>query len=146
MDNKQSLYKHSLLKHYRHPHNKCEGEIQGADLIQRGSNPRCGDDIEIGLYLDQQRVHVDQVKFRGRGCSVCIASSSMMTQTVSGRSVDEARKLSGEMKDWLQGSNGDENIDLPDDLQTLDAVREYPARRRCVLLPWEALADALEQI
>ncbi len=146
MENKHSLYKDTLMKHYRHPHNKCEGEIEGADIVQRGANPRCGDDIEIGLYLDQQHVQVDQVKFRGRGCSVCIASTSMMTQAVSGRSIEEVRKLSGEMKDWFQNSNGHDIADPPDDLQALDAVREYPARRKCVLLSWEALADALDEL
>lgn len=139
-----SLYKETLLQHYRHPHNKCQGEIEGADIVRRGANPRCGDEIEVGIYLDQDRVK--QVKFRGRGCSVCIASSSMMTEAVSGHPADEARQLCDDMRQWFQHGEGEDLSAPPSDLQALNAVREYPARRRCVLLSWEALADALAAI
>jgi len=139
-----SLYKETLLKHYRHPHNRCDGELQGADVVRRGDNPRCGDEVEVGLYLLDG--HLSKVKFRGRGCSVCIASSSMMTEAVSGHSTDEARQLCREMQDWFRQGDGTGLAPPPEDLQALSAVREYPARRRCVLLPWEALADALDTI
>jgi len=139
-----SLYKDILLKHYRHPHNKSDGELQGADVVRRGGNPRCGDEIEVGLYLHDDRL--EQVKFRGRGCSVCIASSSMMTEAVSGHTTDEARQLCQDMQGWFQQGEGASLSAPPDDLQALSAVREYPARRRCVLLSWEALADALDAI
>ncbi len=139
-----SLYKETLLRHYRHPHNRCDGELQGADIVRRGDNPRCGDEIEVGLYLHDGRLA--QVKFRGRGCSVCIASSSMMTEVVQGRSTEEARQLCIDMQAWFQKGDGGELTEPPEDLQALSAVREYPARRRCVLLSWEALEDALGSI
>lgn len=139
-----SLYKEVLLEHYRHPHNKCEGELEGADVVRRGSNPRCGDEVEVGLYLQGGRV--EKVRFRGRGCSVCIASSSMMTEAVSGRFTDEARQLCADMRRWFQQGDGDDISAPPEGLLALSAVRAYPARRRCVLLSWEALADALDEI
>jgi nitrogen fixation NifU-like protein len=139
-----SLYKETLLKHYRHPHNRCDGELQGADVVRRGGNPRCGDEVEVGLYLHDGRLA--KVKFRGRGCSVCIASSSMMTDAVSGQSTEEARQLCHHMQDWFQQGDGTDLAPPPEDLQALSAVREHPARRRCVLLSWEALADALDAI
>ena len=139
-----SLYKETLLRHYRQPHNKCEGELLGADIVRRGDNPSCGDEVEVGLYLHDG--HLAQVKFRGRGCSVCIASSSMMTGAVQGRSVKEARQLCADMRAWFQKGDGYQLTEPPEDLQALSAVREYPARRRCVLLSWEALDDALGSI
>ena len=87
-----------------------------------------------------------EVKFRGRGCSVCIASSSMMTEAVSGQSVDDARHMCEDMQHWFQQGEGEGLAAPPADLQALSAVREYPARRRCVLLSWEALADALDAV
>ena len=138
------LYKDILLEHYRHPHNRCDGELQGADVVRRGANPRCGDEVEIGLYLNGDRV--DNVKFRGRGCSVCIASASMMTKAVSGRPVDDARHLCRDMQQWFGQGDGAEVSTPPEGLSALSAVREYPARRRCVLLSWEALADALDGV
>lgn len=139
-----SLYKETLLRHYRHPHNRCEGELQGADIVRRGANPRCGDEIEVGLYLHGD--DLAQVKFRGRGCSVCIASSSMMSEATQGLSAKDARQLCADMQAWFQAGDGGQLKDPPADLQALSAVREYPARRRCVLLSWEALDDALDSI
>ncbi len=135
-----SLYKETLLKHYKHPLNKSDDGLAGADITQRGSIPRCGDDIEIGLYLDGDVI--EQVKFRGRGCSVCIASTSMMTEAASGQSKAAASKLQQQMTAWLQGTQ--DTFEPPNDLGALSAVRDHPARKKCVLLPWQALANALD--
>ena len=133
------IYKDVLLEHFRDPRNK--GELAGAAMIRRGSNPRCGDDIEVGLFLDGDIL--ESVKFRGRGCSLCIASASLMTGAVSGKSRAEAQRLCEQMQSWLGHGAGAHRADPPGDLQALSAVRAYPARRRCVLLAWEALCDAL---
>ena len=134
----EALYKDVLLDHFRHPRNK--GDLAGADVVRRGSNPRCGDDIEVGLFLHGSQLGV--VKFRGRGCSVCIAASSMMTEAVKGRSCGEARRLCTDMQAWF-GTQGAQATELPGELNALAAVRAYPARRRCVLLAWQALSEAL---
>lgn len=134
-----TLYKEVLLEHFHHPRNK--GDLKGADMVRRGSNPRCGDDVEVGVFMHGNQL--ETVKFRGRGCSVCIAASSMMTEVVSGSSRSEARHLCEQMQTWFGRGDGAEVAEPPHDLQALAAVRDYPARRRCVLLSWEALADAL---
>jgi nitrogen fixation NifU-like protein len=134
-----TLYKDLLLEHFRHPRNK--GGLQGADVVRRGSNPRCGDDIEVGLFVQGDRL--ERVKFRGRGCSVCIASASLMTEAVGGNNVDEARSLCGQMQAWFGDAPDTAVAEPPLDLQALAAVHDYPARRRCVLLSWQALSDAL---
>lgn len=134
-----SLYKDVLLGHFRNPRNK--GELDGAAVVRRGSNPRCGDDIEVGIFMAGSRI--DQVRFRGRGCSVCIASASMMTEAVAGHTSDETRHLCAQMHHWFGQGTGEDMTNPPPELEALSAVREYPARRRCVLLSWEALADAL---
>jgi nitrogen fixation NifU-like protein len=140
----QSVYKEQLLQHYRHPHNRQDGPLSDADIVRRGSNPRCGDEIEVGLYLEGDRI--SEVRFRGRGCSVCIASSSMMAEAVSGREQADVVTLCDGMRDWFNQGEGTAVQDPPASLSALAAVREYPARRRCVLLSWEALADALEAV
>lgn len=138
------LYKDILLRHYRQPRNRCDGEMKDADIVRRGANPRCGDEIEVGLYLDGEQLR--EVRFRGRGCSVCIASSSMMTEAVSGRPATDARHLCEDMREWFRQGDGEGLTAPPSDLQALSAVREYPARRRCVLLSWDALSDALDAV
>ena len=135
-----SLYKGVLKDHYRHPRN-C-GDLGDADVVRRGTNPRCGDDVEVGIYYEGELLR--QVRFRGRGCSVCIASASMMTEAVAWKSRRAALQLAEEMKQWFGSGEGSQVPDPPESLRALSAVRGYPARRRCVLLAWEALDDALD--
>jgi len=137
-----SLYKEILLNHFRHPRNK--GRLPKADLVARGRNPRCGDDIEIEVKLQGDRL--DQVMFSGRGCSVCMASASIMTSEVVGKSIGVARDLCQTMdKLFNEGEKQEEALamKLEGDLNVLSAVKEVPARRHCVLLSWQALSDAL---
>jgi nitrogen fixation NifU-like protein len=137
-----TLYKDILLEHSRHPRNK--GELEGADVVCRGSNPRCGDEVEVGLFMQGDRLQ--SVRFRGRGCSVCMASSSLMTEAVSGRSRSEARDLCQQMQAWFTPGDGADVAEPLPALGALEAVRGYPARRRCVLLSWEALSEALASL
>ena len=130
-----SIYKDVLMDHYRNPRNR--GDLSDTDVIRRGSNPRCGDDIEVGVNFNGGKL--TRVMFRGRGCSVCIASASMMTEAVNGRSKEDAHQLVEAMNIWFT-SRGDKPSES---LQALEAVREHSARKRCVLLAWEALGDVL---
>jgi len=138
----ESLFKKVLLDHFHHPRNK--GDLAGADVVRRGSNPRCGDEVEVGLYVDGGRI--DQVRFRGRGCSVCIASASMMTEAVSGKEASEVRQLCASVQGWFGQASDNRSQPIPAELEPLSAVRAYPARRRCVLLSWDALSDAVDAL
>ena len=140
----ESLYKEALLQHYRHPSNKSDDGLADADIVRRGSNPRCGDEIEVGLYLEQD--YIKQVKFRGRGCSICIASASMMTEVVADSSQAEADELCHHVTAWFSGESGDNRPEPPATLLALSAVRQHRARHKCVLLSWEALSEALADI
>lgn len=133
-----SLNKEILMDHYRSPRNRAA--LGDADVVRRGSNPRCGDELEIGVNFDGGMLQ--QVRFRGRGCSVCIASASMMTEAVTGQRREEAHRLYERMKAWFSADDVGARAPL-ESLQPLAAVRGQSARRRCVLLAWEALNDAL---
>ncbi len=140
--NAQSLYREVLLDHYHHPRNR--GDLVDVDVIRRGSNPRCGDEIEVGIKLSGDVL--TNVQFRGRGCSICIASASLMTEAVAGIERRRAHELSMRISDWIAGPEGNEEPELSEPLQALGAVRANPARRRCVLLAWEALGEALASL
>lgn len=108
--------------------------------VHRGRNPRCGDDLEIGVDFDGDTLR--RVRFRGRGCSICIVSASMMTEAAIGQSREEVRGLTDFMHRWF--ADGDvQDDDAPELLRPLSLVRKFPARRRCVLLAWEALNETL---
>ncbi len=133
--------KQVLMDHYRHPRNR--GDLRGMDAIRRGHNPRCGDEVEVGVSFNADRV--TRVLFRARGCSICIASASMMTEVATGKSVDEIAATSKGLRQWFDTGGDEPDVPLPPPLAALSAVRHQSARTRCVLLPWDALDDALEQ-
>lgn len=132
------LYKDHLLDHFKNPRNKSNAEFTDKSYIKRGSNPRCGDDIEIGFNIIDN--HIEAIEFRGRGCSVCLASASMMTEALADSSVKEAGSLALKMSNWVAG----EDVLMPEQLQPLSAVKHHPARKKCVMLCWNALHEGLE--
>lgn len=135
----EAQFKTILMDHYRYPRNR--GRLAQAHVTKRGSNPRCGDDVEVAVRFHDDRLA--QVVFEGRGCSVCIASASMMTEAVTGRTREQASALYREIATWFSETSQSPRIEGADFLQALSAVQRYPARQRCVLLAWQALNEAL---
>jgi nitrogen fixation NifU-like protein len=135
-----TAYREALLDHYRNPRNR--DDPGDAEVVTRGRNPRCGDDLEIGVDFEGETL--SRVRFRGRGCSICIASASMMTEAATGRDRTEARALMEVVNRWF-GDDPSAGDEAPELLRPLAPVREMPARRRCVLLAWEALGQALDR-
>lgn len=136
------IYSNLLLEHYHNPRNY--GSLPQPDSYQKGINPLCGDTIEIFLNLHQQTIH--QIQFLSQGCSICRASASMMTEQVIGQSISKTGKTAHYFYSALQDGN-----ELPDEeqwqnLKILTIVRNFPARIKCALLPWQTLSNALEEI
>ena len=136
----EALYKAQLLDHARQPRNR--GELDDADLRRRGSNPRCGDEVELGLYLHGD--NLQQLRFHGRGCSICIASASLLTESATGR-LDDAAALCEAVRNWFAAPDPEAPAPRPE-LDPLGPVRAHWARHRCVLMSWEALAQALADL
>jgi nitrogen fixation NifU-like protein len=135
-----SVYKAVLLDHFHNPRNK--GELDAMGMVRRGSNPRCGDEIEVGI--DCHNGALEAVRFRGRGCSICLASASMMTECISGLQIAQARQLVDGFQQWF--GNSDEAAPPHENLAALGTIRQHPARKKCVLLAWQALAENLDEI
>ena len=133
------LYKAKLLEHFKQPRNKATSDLSQMQIVRRGSNPRCGDDIEVGFNIIKGII--SPILFRGRGCSVCIAAASMMTEAVSGKQTHEAAELAENMRRWIAG----EDAYIPESLMALDAVRHHKARQKCVMLAWHALTEGITQ-
>jgi len=133
----ESIYKAVLLDHFHNPRNK--GDLDAMDVVQRGSNPRCGDEIEVGINQDDEGLIT--IRFRGRGCSVCLASASMMSESATGLRRQQTQQLVQQILEWFSGSS--EELPLNTTLAALDAVRQHPARVKCVTLAWKALDQAL---
>jgi len=136
------LYKGVLMEHYRHPRNK--GDLAGADIVRRGINPLCGDEVEVGIWLHYHTL--EAVKFRGRACSICLASASLMTEAVSKKTINEVERLGDVMHVWFSGHHDSHSVEPPSGLEPLNIIKAYPTRYRCVLLSWEALEGGLDSL
>ena len=141
MNDLQDLYREVILDHNRSPRNF--GELDNADRIVEGVNPLCGD--RLTLYIKLNDGKVEDIRFKGTGCAISVASSSLMTEKAKGGSIDENLKLYEQIHDMLTAA--DYSIDkIPDNLgklAVLSGVREYPSRVKCASLAWHALKNAL---
>ena len=132
------IYKEVILDHYKSPRNK--RELPGAELQGSANNPLCGDEITVFAHVDGDTVAA--VTFQGAGCSISQSSASMMTEAVSGVSVDDARRLAGEFRGMMAGEVEPDEQEFGD-LVALKGVVKYPIRIKCAVLAWDVLQDAL---
>jgi nitrogen fixation NifU-like protein len=133
------IYKEVILDHYKSPRNK--RELAGAELRCTANNPLCGDEITVYAHVGDGTV--EQVTFEGAGCSISQSSASMMTEAVSGTSVDDARRLAGEFRGMMAGEVEPDEQEFGD-LVALKGVVKYPIRIKCAVLAWDVLQDALD--
>lgn len=137
MNELQELYREVILDHNRSPRNF--GELESADRVVEGVNPLCGDRMTLYVKLDNGRIA--DIKFKGSGCAISVASSSLMSERVKGETVSESLRLFDLIHDMLTGSaDGHEDLDK---LAALSGVREFPTRVKCASLAWHALKTAL---
>ncbi|HEX6361385.1 MAG TPA: SUF system NifU family Fe-S cluster assembly protein [Albitalea sp.] len=138
MSAQSELYQEVVVEHKRAPRNF--GTLSTATHRAHGTNPQCGDDVEVTLRVEDGRL--SDIRFTGQGCAVCIASTSMMTEAVRGQDVEVARRLQQRFRAVLTGELEPEAAQLGK-LISLAGVRGYPGRIKCALLGWHALMHAL---
>lgn len=139
MDDLQELYREVILDHNRTPRNF--GELKDATRIIDGVNPLCGD--KMTLYVKLHAGTIEDISFKGTGCAISVASSSLMTERVKGRTVTETLALFGQIHDLLTGEHVHVHVEELDKLAALGGVREYPTRVKCASLAWHALKAAV---
>ena len=136
----EDLYKEVILDHYRDPRNK--GRLDPHDVLLERNNPLCGDEIELFLKFDGDQLQ--DISFDGKGCSISLASTSMMTEKVKGLSAAEARDVTESIKRMMAGEE-EGDADTLGDLVSLKGVVKYPVRIKCALLSWNTLLEALDE-
>ena len=141
MSELSDLYQEVILEHNKNPRNF--REIEQADSTADGNNPLCGDALRVYLKLDGNTV--TDVAFKGSGCAISKASASLMTQTVKGRSKEEAEVLFDEFHRMVLGQLDEEAEENHlGKLKIFAGVREFPARVKCASLSWHTLHAALQ--
>ena len=143
-DDLRDLYQEVILDHGRKPRNF--RRLEDADRHARGDNPLCGDRMELWVKLDGDG-HIADAAFQGKGCAISMASASLMTETVRGKSAAEAKELGTKFRELaMTGTCPDCGADLAEEmerLQVLGGVAEYPSRVKCATLAWHTLNAAL---
>jgi len=134
------LYQEVILDHSRHPRNF--GAAEDANRQARGNNPLCGDRVTVYLAVDGD--HIKDAHFDARGCAISIASASMMTEMIKGKTVAEAKSLFDRFHTLVTGDSGDAADEDLAELASLSGVRAFPTRIKCATLAWHAMSAALD--
>ena len=141
----KDLYQDIILEHGKNPRNfgKCDGHNHTA----KGYNPLCGDQVEIYLKVDKEK-NVNEVSFEGSGCAISMASTSIMTELVKGKSLDIAKEIITEFFNMIKSGSEMKTKDLNEDqkikIMSLSGVKKYPMRVKCATLSWHTLISALD--
>lgn len=138
----RELYQEIILDHSRHPRHF--GALGLANHVAEGHNPLCGDRVKIYLQVDSKG-RIADVSFEGRGCAISVASASLMTEMLKGRTVEEVEALMGGFLDLVKGEKaGGLEGDDRERLEVMAGVSAFPMRVKCATLAWHAMKAALE--
>jgi nitrogen fixation protein NifU and related proteins len=136
----RELYQDVILEHSKAPRNY--RVIEGASRKVEGFNPLCGDHFTIYLQMDGDVIR--DISFQGTGCAISKASTSMMTQSVKGKTKEKAEELFERFRKVVTGQvRAEENAGDLGKLSVFAGVSEYPVRVKCATLGWHALHGAL---
>jgi nitrogen fixation protein NifU and related proteins len=135
----RELYQEVILEHSKSPRNY--RELPAASRTAEGYNPLCGD--HFTLYLNLEDDAIRDITFQGSGCAISKASASMMTQSVKGKTAQEAEKLFESFHKLVTGHGNGNQAELGK-LAVFSGVSEFPVRVKCATLAWHALRAALE--
>lgn len=139
-NNLDMLYRQVIMDHYKNPRNR--GVIEDGVTVDL-NNPTCGDSLRLQLQVEDNIVK--DSKFEGEGCSISLASASMMTQIVKGKTVEEALQLANIFSEMVQGKEYDTDTFDLGDIEALSGVSKFPARIKCATLAWKALEKGVNE-
>ena len=143
--NLKDLYQEIILEHGKNPRNLRKTENFNKDA--KGNNPLCGDNVHVYLKLNDQR-KVEDISFEGSGCAISMASASIMTDLIKGKSDNEAKEIIEDFLGMIKENPELKNKILKEDdktkLMCLSGVKQYPMRVKCATLSWHTLVSAMD--
>ena len=142
-EQRKELYQQVILEHHKKPRNyrKIDHPTHSAE----GYNPLCGDHLTLYLHVNEDSV-IDDISFEGDGCAISRASASLMTATLKGKKLDDARLLFDEFQHLVKGElNPDKDKNHLGKLAVFSGIWHYPARVKCAILSWHAVRAALNK-
>lgn len=141
MSELSELYQQVILDHNKKPRNF--RRLEDATSTAEGFNPLCGDQLTVYMLMDEGRIK--EISFEGSGCAISKAAASMMTQSVKGKTREEAEVLFQEFHRMVTGElDIEQTPNHLGNLKIFAGVRDFPARVKCASLSWHTLHAALE--
>ena len=141
MSDLSTLYQEVILDHSKRPRNF--RAMEGADHRANGYNPLCGDKVTIYLHMVDDRIA--DISFQGSGCAISTASASILTETLKGKTREEAEALFEAFHDLVTGHPAKSaGVPALGKLAVFSGVSEFPVRVKCASLAWHTLRSALE--
>jgi nitrogen fixation protein NifU and related proteins len=134
------LYREVIFEHYRRPRNK--GVLPDAEIVTKGNNPLCGDCVTVYGKIGPGGV-LERVAFDCKACAICTASTSMMTEAVKGKTLQEVGKITDHFKAMMRKELPFQAPENLEDIEALEGVRNYSARVKCATLAWTTLKNGI---
>ena len=141
MSDLRELYQAVIIDHSRRPRNF--GADAQANRIKEGYNPLCGDQLMV--YVHEQDGVIDSLQFEGSGCAISMASASLMTEALKGKTVVEAQKCFDDFHLLVTKADDEVLMERMGKLSVLAGVTEFPMRVKCATLAWHTLMAALKE-
>lgn len=136
----RELYQAVILEHNKKPRNF--GQLAPCTHHAEGHNPLCGDQLQLTLNVEDGRIA--DIKFDGSGCAIDVASASLMTDAVKGKTVEEAEQMAAEFRALVRGELDPASPHHIGKLTLFEGVKNLPVRVKCAVLPWATLSSALK--
>jgi nitrogen fixation NifU-like protein len=140
--NLEDVYQDLLLDHYKSP--RCRGVLINPDRKVDLHNPLCGDELSLTIKFKDDAI--GQIACTGHGCSISQATASIMSELLTGKSKDEAKRLSALFRAMIKSEVDGDELDALGDALALEGVKKHSARIKCALLAWDCIDRALGDV
>ena len=144
--NLKELYQDIILEHGKSPRNF--GRCLGYNHHANGYNPLCGDKVHVYLKLNSEK-KLENITFEGEGCAISLASASIMTDLIKGKTFEESQDIISDFLNMIKSSEEMTSNYLNDEQKTkvmsLSGVKQFPMRVKCATLSWHTLISAMDK-
>ncbi len=142
MEDLDNIYNELIMEHSMNSYNK--KKLNDVSYEEIGHNPNCGDEITLEVKLDGNKI--EDMAFLGHGCAISQASTSIMIDTLKGKTVEEAKKIIKTFIEMIKREKQDEkDLEKLEDAIAFKNIANMPARVKCALLAWHTLEDILNK-
>ena len=139
----KELYQEIILDHGKNPRNK--GKCEGFTNDAKAHNTLCGDKVHLTFMVNDDDI-IQDIKFTGEGCAISIASASLMTQNLKGKTLEYANNLFEDFSNLISGNESNlKIINEEDSLYSLKGVGAFPMRVKCATMSWHAFKSAIDE-